>query len=102
MTPFKQKVIEIVKKIPNGKVMSYGQVALYADFPQGARQVGGILKEEAQSVPWWRVINKEGLISIKGNWNADKNLQKKLLEAEGIVVNDFQVDMDKYCFRLKI
>ena len=98
---FKQKVLKIVKLIPKGKVASYGQIALYADFPRGARQVGGILKQSAESVPWWRVINRDGLISIKGNWNADKNLQKKLLEAENIEVSDdFVVDMKKYRFEL--
>ena len=101
-SPFKQKVIEVVSKIPHGKVASYGQVALYVGFPRGARQVGWILREFGDNkVPWWRVINKSGVISIKGNWNADKDLQKKLLEAENVeVLDDFKVKIEKYRFTL--
>lgn len=100
MTPFKNKVIEVVNLIPSGKVMSYGQVALYIGLPRAARQVGWTLREfgDNQSVPWWRVINKSGRISISGNLNADRDLQKKLLESEGVEDQDYQVDMGKYRF----
>ncbi len=96
---FKQKVIEVVNNIPHGKVVSYGQVAAYIALPRAARQVGWVLRGMAgNNVPWWRVVNKKGVISINGNFHADRNLQKKLLEAEDILVNDFQVDMGKYRF----
>lgn len=100
MSPFKQKVIDVVKLIPRGKVVSYGQIALYIGVPRSARQVGFTLRQigiEAD-IPWWRVINQKGKISIDGNLNADRNLQKKLLEAEGIEVKEFQVSMEKYRF----
>ena len=99
MDGFKQRVISFIKNVPKGKVVSYGQVAAAAGSPRAARQVGGILRslDEDQHVPWWRVINNQGLISIKGNWTATKELQKALLEKEGIKVNkDFVVDMEKY------
>lgn len=97
MQNFKAKVISIIKKIPKGKVASYGQVAAAAGSPRAARQVGGVLKSidcEKLGVPWWRVINSKGEISIKGNWTADKKTQKELLEREGVkVLKDFKVDM---------
>ncbi len=100
MSPLKQRVIEIVQSVPYGKVVSYGQVAVYAGLPRAAREVGWILRGTGgQKLPWWRVINKTGRITIQGNQSADRDLQKKLLEAEGIEVpDDFQVDMEKYRF----
>src|SRR5205807_1679083 len=101
MSPFKDRVIEIVRLVLYGKVVSYGQVALYAGLPRAAREVGWILQETGGiDLPWWRVINKQGHITIRGNVSADKNIQKKLLEAEGIEVSDdYQVSMEKYQFR---
>lgn len=100
ISPFKQKVIEAVRLTPVGKVASYGQIALYIGLPRAARQVGWILRElgDNTDIPWWRVINQKGKISISGNFHADRDLQKKLLEAEEIEVTDFQVDMEKYRF----
>ncbi len=97
MTPFKQKVIEIIRLIPYGRVASYGQVALYAGSPRAAREVGWILNEHGKDLPWWRVINKQGYLSIRGGSTYDKSLQKKLLEAEGVEVSeDFEVPIEKY------
>jgi methylated-DNA-protein-cysteine methyltransferase related protein len=100
MSPFTKKVIEIVRLIPAGKVVSYGQIALYIGSPRAARQVGWILRQIGAdtSIPWWRVVNQKGRISIKGNFNADRELQKKLLESEGVEITDFSVDMGKYKF----
>ena len=99
MSPFKDRVVTIIRSIPAGTVASYGQVALYAGLPRAAREVGWILRGSKDDMPWWRVINNKGVISIEGNWQADKRTQKQLLEAEGIVVlPDFTVDMEKYRF----
>ncbi len=98
---FQQKVIQAVSFIPRGRVVSYGQIALYIGLPRAARQVGWTLRElgEKENIPWWRVINQKGIISIKNNLTADRALQKKLLEAEKINVSeDFQVDIKKYRF----
>lgn len=93
-------VIDLVRIIPPGKVASYGQIALLVGVPRAARQVGWILRQVGleKSVPWWRVVNQKGRISIDGNLHADKQLQRKLLEAEGILVKEYQVDMGKYGF----
>lgn len=99
---FTQKVIQVVQAIPRGKVVSYGQVAVYMGVPRAAQQVGWTLHSlnENVSLPWWRVINNAGRISIRGNKHSDKVLQKKLLEQEGVAVNeDYNLDIDKYRFK---
>ncbi len=95
---FKTEVIRTVKQIPKGKVMSYGQIAAVAGSPRAARQVGGILRgyDGTDSLPWWRVVNSEGYLSIKGNFIATKDRQKQLLLEEGIDVSkDYKVDIHK-------
>src|SRR3990172_9361197 len=103
MSAFKDKVIQVTKMIPKGKVVSYGQVALMAGVPRGARQVGWILFSEGpdqkDDLPWWRVINNAGRISIKNPRLAPEE-QKQKLEAEGIpVTKNFDVDIEKYRWR---
>ncbi|MDE2311807.1 MAG: MGMT family protein [Patescibacteria group bacterium] len=98
---FKQQVIALIKRVPRGKVMSYGQVAAFAGSPRAARQVGGILRAQGpgSGLPWWRIVNNQGAISIKGNWEADKRLQAELLKKEGIEVSkNFTINIDKYRF----
>lgn len=95
---FKEKVIQIVKKIPYGRVTTYGTVATLAGLPRGARLIGGILhfNSDKQNLAWHRVINRKGFISIK-SLDHPKQLQKALLEQEGIEVsNDFMIDLEKY------
>ena len=93
---FKERVIKIVKNIPFGRVTTYGTVALLANSPRAARMVAGILHNEEEFLPWQRIINRHGFISIRG-CKYDKNFQKKLLEAEGVDVSkDFMIDLDRY------
>ncbi len=100
MADFKQQVLKYIQSVPKGKVVSYGQVAAKAGSPRSARQVGVILRSldvSDESVPWWRVVNSQGIISIKGNWTASKNTQKQLLEKEGVKVGaDYKLDINKY------
>lgn len=95
---FKERVIQVVKKIPYGKVTTYGTVAALAGLPRGARLVGGMLHftSEENDLPWQRIINRHGFISTKC-LEHPKELQKALLEGEGIEVSeDFMVDLKKY------
>lgn len=95
---FKDKVVEIVKTIPRRKVTTYGTVSTLAGMPRGARLVGGILHfcAESENLPWQRVVNRHGFISIK-NLNYPKLLQKALLEQEGVEVSDeFVVNLREY------
>ena len=100
MTP---KILDIVRLVPTGKVISYGQIAAYTGTPKEAREVGWVMRElgKHHDIPWWRVINNAGEISISGNPDADAKMQRSLLEKEGIKVSgELKVDMDKYRFRL--
>lgn len=78
-------IYELVKRIPPGKVSTYGRLAQMTPVPGGARGVGwalaGLSADLAQIVPWWRVINAAGRISNQLN----AALQHDLLEAEGII-----------------
>ena len=98
---FHKRVFKAVSKIPRGNVTSYGFIATYIDKPRSARAVGWALRTlpYETNVPWWRVINSHGYISIK-NPSFSKELQKYLLEKEGIPVsNKFMVDLRKYMWR---
>lgn len=100
MSKFKDSVVKVVRMIPKGRVASYGQVALYVGTPRAARQVGWILNGlgEGLSVPWWRVVNNEGRISIKSSKYSALD-QKRLLGKEGIKVKkDLTFDIKKYRF----
>lgn len=95
---FKDKVIQVIKQIPFGKVTTYGTVATLAGLPRGGRLVGGILHHhtERENLPWQRVINREGYISTRC-LEHPKAAQKALLEEERIgVSDDFMVDLKKY------
>ncbi len=95
---FKDKVIEIIKKVPYGRVTTYGTIATMAGLPRGARLVGGVLhfNTESNDLPWYRVINRHGFISTTCQEHF-KPLQKALLEDEGVEVSkDFMVDLKKY------
>ena len=85
MPPFFKAVYDAVGSIPRGKVCSYGQVALMVGAPNAARQVGWALHclPADTDVPWHRVINARGGISLRGRMG-EADLQRRLLEAEGI------------------
>ena len=90
-------VYELVKRIPPGKVSTYGRIAQLTPVPRGARGVGwalaGLSPDQARVVPWWRVINAAGRISNRLN----ATLQRELLEAEGVAFDqDGYVDLTRY------
>jgi methylated-DNA-protein-cysteine methyltransferase-like protein len=80
------RIYRVIRRIPRGKVASYGQIARLAGFPNHARLVGYALHalrdDKDKSVPWWRVINVKGEISLSDFSGAD--LQRSLLEKEGV------------------
>lgn len=101
MTKFQEAILQVVRLVPPGKVVSYGQVAAYIGTPRAARQVGWAMRslEGTPDFPWWRVLNNAGRITIKGNHFNTAQLQKELLEAEGIEISsDFGLDMSRYRF----
>ena len=98
---FKNQIINFINKIPKGRVVSYGQVAIACGKPRGAREVGRILAQidiTKHKIPWWRVVNAKGEISIKGNWTASKELQAELLKRDNVIVNDFKVAKKYFWF----
>jgi len=87
MQPFTQRIVKVISNIPSGKVLTYGGVAELAGNPRAARQVSWALKSLAgkYNLPWHRVINSKGGISLPSR--RGKELQKELLESEGVVFN---------------
>ena len=98
---FSQKVKSIIKKIPTGKVATYGQIATYAGNPRASRQVAWILHSSSRkdNLPWHRVINSKGRISLPHNGGYET--QKELLEKEGIAFNeDDKINFDHYLWQI--
>ncbi|OQY37093.1 MAG: hypothetical protein B6226_05555 [Candidatus Cloacimonetes bacterium 4572_65] len=95
MTDLSIKIIDIIKAIPHGKVLTYGEVAFRAGSPRAARQVSHILHSlsEKYQLPWHRVINSQGKISLKGFAGEE---QFHLLAAENIKIVNGKIDLDIY------
>ncbi len=94
-----EKIYEVVKSIPEGKVATYGQVAFLAGNPRWARVVGYALhvNPEPGTIPCHRVVNREGRVA-PGFAFGGEGVQRQLLEAEGIVFEpDGRIDLEKYC-----
>ena len=93
-----EKIYEVVKNIPKGKVATYGQVALLAGNPRWARVVGYALhvNPEPGIIPCHRVVNREGRVA-PGFAFGGEGVQRELLESEGIVFeSDGRIDLEKY------
>lgn len=88
MKPFTMQVIKIIKNIPEGYVMTYGQIAELAGSARGARQVVRILHSMSRTyeLPWHRVVNAKGGIAITDD--ESRFLQILCLQNEGIEVDD--------------
>lgn len=103
---FYDKVIQTVKKIPRGKVATYGQIAALCGSPRAARQVGWALHHieaaDINQIPWHRVVNREGRISTTCLEHPAAE-QALLLKKEKISIqlkNDsYFVDLKKYLWR---
>ena len=92
MLSFFDRVYLLVMQIPRGKVASYSQIADMLDAPGAARTVGWALAslsaQQAEVVPWQRVINKAGRCSIR-SFEHPASEQQALLESEGVEFNEF-------------
>ena len=95
---FFEKVYEAVKKIPKGKVATYGQIAHAVGVPRAARQVGWALhvNPEPGIIPCHRVVNRMGRLAPAFAFGGEKT-QASLLRAEGVEVSEeYTVDLTKY------
>ena len=105
VSSFYQDVYSMVKKVPKGKVTTYGTIAVLLGKPRAARAVGYALnalkKSQAGTVPWQRVINAQGQISFKGD-AIRAGLQKQILIGEKIKfdAND-TIDLKKFAWNPK-
>jgi len=96
-----QSVWKLVRKIPKGRVASYGQLAAMLGHPRRARQVGFALHRTPEELvlPWHRVINARGKISFSEH-SEEYLLQKAMLQAEEIVFEkDDRIDLDRFGWR---
>ncbi|WP_027723383.1 MGMT family protein [Maridesulfovibrio zosterae] len=94
---FTAQVIEVVRAIPKGKVATYGGIAALAGNSRGARQVVRVLHiySAKENLPWQRVVNREGCISLKPGHGYEE--QKELLDQEGIEFDlSNRIDLEKY------
>ena len=73
--------------------MTYGQIAVLCGSPRAARIVGGIAHFGPSDLPWQRVVNKQG--GLASGYYGGKEGHKKDLEAEGIEVKEYKVDVEK-------
>lgn len=93
----KEQVYELLKKIPKGKVVTYGQIAELMGSKRSARAVGNILHTNPDpiNVPCYKVVSKAGKLAENfGDGGID--VQKRRLENDGIEVKNYTVDLKKY------
>jgi methylated-DNA-protein-cysteine methyltransferase-like protein len=96
-----RRIYSVVRRIPRGRVATYGQVARLAGLPGCARQVGYALHalDDESSVPWQRVINARGEVSPRAEPGMD-GVQRQILEREGLVFDARgRIDLERYVWR---
>jgi len=85
---YREKVYKIVREIPAGRVMTYGQIAEILGKGYTARTIGYVMHAaDTENVPWQRVINSQGGCST-GKMTMPINIQQKILEDEGVIFNE--------------
>lgn len=100
---FRERVLELIGKIPEGHVMTYGQLAEIAGMPRHARAVGDILHglSTHTDLPWWRVINASGKISTYKVGTGE--LQRGLLEREGVAFDaSGKIELGQYRWKIEV
>lgn len=91
---FRDRVEEVVRRIPRGRVMTYGQLAALCGNARAARIVGGIAHFGDPSLPWQRVVNKAG--SLASGYPGGRKGHKQVIEAEGVYVDElYRVDVQR-------
>jgi methylated-DNA-protein-cysteine methyltransferase related protein len=89
------RILGAIRKIPRGKVSTYGAVARAAGFPGAARRVAWTL-HRSFGLPWHRVLGAGGEIKLRGEWAVEQRLR---LEAEGVAFRRRRVDMRRHEFK---
>lgn len=95
---FRKRVEELVRQIPKGAVVTYGQLATLCGNPRAARIVGGIAHFGDPDLPWHRVVNKQG--GLASGYPGGKQGHKATLEADGYQVSDnLHVNIEELLWR---
>ena len=89
MSQFHDDVYATVRMIPEGRVMTYGDIAAYAGHPGAARQVGGIAHFGPTDIPWHRVVNRHG--DCASGYYGGKEGHARALQAENIEIEDYRI-----------
>jgi len=98
MTAFHRAVFRLVGRIPRGQVATYGQIAAIVGWPRAARAVGYAMRHCPAGVPWHRVVNASGGISLRTNVSGMLT-QRLLLEQEGVPVKRGRIRLDRHRWR---
>ena len=93
------KMRAVVRRVPRGRVTTYGDVARAAGFPTCSRQAAWCLKKFDPALPWHRVIGKGGKVLLRGDSGVE---QIQRLEAEGVVVAGVRVDLRRFGHAVKL
>jgi methylated-DNA-protein-cysteine methyltransferase-like protein len=96
-----RRIYAVVKRVPRGRVATYGQVAALAGLPGHARLVGYALNvlPADNGVPWHRIVNAKGQISPRGDALGHEDLQAALLRRERVRFVEGTIDLDRYQWR---
>lgn len=99
----RQRIYEVVKRIPKGKVATYGQIAEMAGNRKMARVVGTALHKnpDPDNIPCFRVVNSKGELAEEFAFGG-AGKQAELLRREGIIVEDGKVDLQRYGFEKSV
>lgn len=93
----RERVYEFLRTIPHGKVVTYGQIAAHLGNPKLARAVGNILHRnpDGDKYPCYKVVSRDGRLSDRYAFGG-KAEQRRRLEADGIIVENDKVPLEKY------
>ena len=91
------RIIAAIRKVPRGKVSTYGAVARSVGLPRGARMVARVL-HGAFDLPWQRILGAGGEIKLRGDYALEQRFR---LQAEGVTFRGKKVDMKRHEFKFK-
>lgn len=102
VTPFQESVYRFLLTIPHGQVVTYRQIAILLDHPNAARAVGNALHRnpDGDTYPCYKVVDSNGQLASNFAFGG-QDVQRQLLESEGIIVKNGRVDLSKYQFQPK-
>jgi len=93
-----EQVLKTVRRIPKGRVATYGDVAAASGYPGAARQVVWALRSGGKGVPWHRVLGAKGRILLTGETAFEQKLR---LQSEGVAIGGNRVDLGQYGYVFK-